>query len=203
TDLLSKGKEKLSKEETAELDAIRLRGKLRREKVLADPLPKYDGNKEKGRQLFTEKGCLACHSHEATTEAQGAKGKDNYVPAVTSVAQFGPNLSQVAAKLGKKAGDPSSARVWLRQWITDPHVHSPRSRMPVTHLKDEEAADVAAWLLAQTPKDVGAEWKDLAVAEPGEKTLENLARAYLVSALVSKSAIATLFEKAKLAQSLV
>ena len=47
---------------------------------------------------------------------------------------FGPNLSQIVDKLGTKKGDKESARIWLIQWIMDPQVHSPRSRMPVTHL---------------------------------------------------------------------
>ena len=194
--LLAKGKEKLDKQETADLATIRRKEKLRNEKVLVDPLPNYEGDKKKGRQLFTEKGCLACHAHEGTTRGQGNKGDETYTPAVTSEALFGPNLSQVAAKLGKKQGD-ADAQKWLRQWIIDPHVHSPRSRMPVTHLTDKEAADVAAWLLAQQPEDLGAEWATLEVAEPTRDTLEKLARAYLVSALVPKSDIDTLFENGK------
>ena len=120
------------------------------------------------------------------------------MPAVKSEALFGPNLSQLKAKLGQTKGDMKSARVWLIQWILDPHKHSPRSRMPVTLTQpierpsakepgkfekispEHQAADIAAWLLAQTPKDFGAEWADLQVPEPDEKTLKELARVYLV-----------------------
>ena len=71
-------------------------------------------------------------------------------------AQFGPDLSQLVGKLGtgklgKKPNEPASSRNWLIQWIMDPHQYSPRSRMPVTHLSGKEAADIAAWLLAQSP----------------------------------------------------
>jgi cytochrome c peroxidase len=197
TALLAKGKEKLDKDETAELAALRRKEKLRNEKVLVDPLPDYEGDKKMGRQLFTEKGCLACHAHEGTTRTQGKKGDETYTPAVTSEALFGPNLSQVAAKLGKKQGD-ADARKWLRQWIIDPHVHSPRSRMPVTHLTAKEAADVAAWLLAQPPEDLGDEWMTLEVGAPSDEVLQNLARAYLVSALIPTSDIDTLFKEGKL-----
>lgn len=121
-------KEKLDAPEQKELTAIRHRIKLRKEKILVDLAPKHEGNAAEGRRLFTERGCLACHSHDGTTKTQGTRGADDYVPAVDSQAKFGPNLSQVVAKLGQKPGDKKSARVWLIQWIMDPHVHSPRSR---------------------------------------------------------------------------
>jgi mono/diheme cytochrome c family protein len=118
------------------------------------------------------RGCLACHHHDATAK----EGDD--LPAIAGEAQFGPNLSQIKAKLGKGKGDNDAAR-WLIQWVLDPHLHSPRSRMPVTHLTREEAADVAAWLLSQEPSDLGAGWP-LKVAEPSMKTLTALARVYLI-----------------------
>src|SRR5256885_12661973 len=56
--------------------------------------------------------------------------------------------------------DKESAKVWLVQWLLDPSVHSPRTRMPNTHLTPNEATDIATWLLAQSGTDFGAEWKD-------------------------------------------
>lgn len=197
-DLLAKGKDKLSDGELAELAALRLRGKLRHETILTDLAPNHAGDPIEGRRLFTERGCLACHTHEGTEKSTGDKGKPNYVADVKSDALFGPNLSQVAAKLGSKEGDKKSARTWLIQWITNPHVHSPRSRMPVTHLTPAQAADVAAWLLSQQPKDLGDEWKDLTVAEPDKEKLENLARVYLSHGILPKSDIDTLFRDGKL-----
>src|SRR2546425_12735399 len=48
--------------------------------------------------------------------------------------KFGPNLSLIAAKikpeLGDK-GDKDAARRWLTQWIMNPNLHHPRTRMPV------------------------------------------------------------------------
>ena len=138
-----------------------------------------------GRQLFSEKGCLACHSHQGTARVQDDIKLPTFAPAIAGEAQFGPNLSQLKAKLVRKSGDKEAerrlGRIWLRQWITDPHVHSPRSRMPVTHLTKEEAADVAAWLLDQQPgKDAfGEGWDGLSVSEPEYKEYENLARVYL------------------------
>jgi cbb3-type cytochrome oxidase cytochrome c subunit len=196
-DLLAKGKDKLSKTEADELAAIRWRTKLRREKVLTDLAPKHEGDPAEGRRLFTEKGCLACHSHDATEKTAGAVGQANYVPAVKGEAQFGPNLSQVKVKLGKTAGDKKSARTWLIQWISDPHVHSPRSRMPITHMSPANAADIAAWLLDQPATDLGKVWQKDPVPEPDEAKLQDLARVYLVR-LLAKSDIEALFKDRKL-----
>ncbi len=156
---------------------------MREAPLLVDRAPGHKGDAAKGRQLFSERGCLACHSHKATETAAGKAGDKNYGPALVGEAVFGPNLSQIADKLGTKKGDKESARIWLTQWIIEPHVHSPRSRMPVTHLTPTEAADVAAWLLAQPPSEEGADWPELAVAEPTPDDLKNLARVYLVRLL--------------------
>jgi mono/diheme cytochrome c family protein len=122
----------------------------------------------RGRQLFTEKGCLACHTHQGTeTSGQG-------LPAITSDAHFAPNLSRLADKLGTRPGDPASARRWLVQWIMNPNVYHPRTFMPITHLTIEQASDIAAWLLSQRdPAEMPA------VAEPTIDTLKALARVHL------------------------
>jgi mono/diheme cytochrome c family protein len=143
------------------------------------------GNSKAGRDLFTKKGCLACHSHAATNEPD-----DNW-PAAPSEADFGPNLSQVAEKLVQDRKDPKHARLWLTNWIKNPNVHSPRTRMPITHLSDQEAADIAAWLLEQdlrndrdkkqpiSPDLQGTSWPTSEVAAPTEDDLKTLARVYL------------------------
>jgi mono/diheme cytochrome c family protein/cbb3-type cytochrome oxidase cytochrome c subunit len=200
--LIARGKERLNKEERDELTALRERIKLRNEVVLTDLAPRHAGDPKVGRRLFTERGCLACHTHEGTDVALGSAGSKDYVPGVHSEALFGPNLSQVAVKLGTTPGDKQSARTWLIQWIKDPHVHSPRSRMPVTHLTDDQAADIAEWLLSQPPRDLGAEWDSTNVPEPDMPKLQELARVYLVR-LLPKSDIETLFTKGKLPAEIV
>ena len=106
-----------------------------------------------GRQLFSERGCLACHINEATAKP------GNGLPAISGDGHFGPNLSRIAAKLG--SGTKDSARRWLVQWIMNPTIHNPRTSMPITHLGLEDANDVAVWLLSQK-----ADWPD-----PEEKKL--------------------------------
>src|SRR5262249_19331923 len=156
----------------------------------------------RGRQLFSEKGCLACHAHQGTTTPFGKPGEDAFTPAVDSKANFGPNLSQVRGKLGATAGDTASARRWLVQWLKDPHVHSPRSIMPVTHLNDAEASDLAAWLLSQPEQDTGDGWHDLHVVGAARENLVHLASVYLVRILPS-SKLKELTTKGTLPESFV
>jgi len=129
----------------------------------------------RGRELFSERGCLACHQHEGTQQTLKGPDKLPTLPAITGEALFGPNLSRLAGKLGVKPGDQVSARKWLVRWIMDPMTHHPRTRMPVTHLTIEEANDVASWLLAQPVKD----YTPLEVPTPDLRMLKELARVYL------------------------
>lgn len=100
-----------------------------------------------GKALFIEKGCLACHTHLGVTVPKKV-GEDRMQ--VISAADFGPDLTRIAAKLT----GPES-RVWLIQWILNPNVYHPRTRMPITHLEPQQAADIADFLLAQAVDD----WK--------------------------------------------
>jgi mono/diheme cytochrome c family protein len=139
---------------------------------------------ENGRNLFTVRGCLACHSHpSARKEVKDREGHPLTVLA-DSEANFGPNLGRIALKLGN--GEPESARRWLVQWIMNPNVHHPRTRMPITHLEVDQANDVAVWLLS-TGKD--NPWDDQpAVAQPDEDTLRQLTRVYLPKAWSKQNA---------------
>jgi cbb3-type cytochrome oxidase cytochrome c subunit len=188
---------RLDRHEKLELNRLANRAALRtraqKDVKQVDRAAGYQGDTAKGRILFTERGCLACHVHEGTTKAQGTAGKADFAAAVQGEAVFGPNLSQVAAKLGS---DKQAARTWLVQWIMNPHVHSPRSRMPITHLSAHEAADVAAWLLSQPATDLGPDWDTLKVEQPALAELKELARVYLVR-IMAKEDIETLLKGQK------
>lgn len=95
---------------------------------------------KRGETFFAQKGCLACHSHDAERFK-------------ASKAEFGPNLSKVAAKI--KPGEDGFN--WLYTWIREPERHHPRTKMPdlfldpVTQLDGkliDPAADIAAYLLS-------------------------------------------------------
>ena len=131
------------------------------------------GEKEKeprqanGRRLLTEKGCLACHAREDAP--------------FDSESNFGPNLSRIAAKIKPEGGEAAKRR-WLVQWILNPNVHYSRTRMPVTHLKPDEAGDVAEYLLGSSVER-SQEKKELTdPAAPDFVTLKKLARVYLLKA---------------------
>jgi mono/diheme cytochrome c family protein len=130
---------------------------------------------QRGRQLFSEKGCLACHINNNTA----TPGNGN--PAISSDAHFGPNLTRLALKLGDRVGD-EKARRWLIQWIMNPTIYHPRTFMPITHLDLNQANDVAAWLLARPAKD----WTGPDVVTPDTDTLKKLARVALERAYSSR-----------------
>jgi cytochrome c551/c552 len=110
------------------------------ETQLLSPPAGYKPDAERGRKAFTEKGCLACHSHDAE-EFKGTS------------ATFGPNLTKVGQKL--RSGEAGFN--WLYTWISDPQRHHPRTKMPnlflteVRNAKDElvsvPAADIAQFLI--------------------------------------------------------
>ncbi len=198
---LAKGK--LTEQQARELADVDARLHLRGTELLVDQAPGYNGDAGKGRVLFSTKGCLACHSHEATETSQKKSDKEPYAPAMKSQANFGPNLSKIVDKLVANPEDKKSARKWLIQWIMNPSMHSPRTRMPDTHMTNKEAADVAAWLLAQAPKseDEAEEkrWADLNVAEPTIDDLKKLAEVYLVR-LLSRSSMEEFLKNGKLGE---
>jgi mono/diheme cytochrome c family protein len=134
--------------------------------AVLDPILASDTEEDRkaGQQLFTERGCLACHSHAGTE-----KGRTP----VAGEAHFGPNLSRLAAKIKGE-----NSRRWLVQWILNPNISHPRTRMPIMHLSTKEAVQVADWLLSQKVTD----WKGEDVPEPSKENLVNLARVFLKKA---------------------
>lgn len=103
------------------------------------PAAGYQPDAKRGEAFFAQKGCLACHSHDS----ERFKG---------SKAEFGPNLSKVAAKI--KPG--AEGFNWLYTWIREPERHHPRTKMPDLFLDPtkqgetlvDPAADIAAYLLS-------------------------------------------------------
>src|SRR5262249_57982082 len=85
-------------------------------------------------------------------------------------ADFGPNLSNIAAKFQSK---PQGLK-WLANWIHGPEKYHPHSLMPNLQLSFEDAADIASWIIS-----VPGEWpvtvavpdvaKDVSKADDVEK----------------------------------
>jgi cytochrome c len=90
--------------------------------------PFKEGNADAGKQAFTSKGCVACHTIEGL---QGAVGT------------VGPNLTHIASQpYGKFPNDPE----FLKQWINDPSTAKPGTAMPKLGLTDEELDNVVSYL---------------------------------------------------------
>jgi cbb3-type cytochrome oxidase cytochrome c subunit len=171
-----------------------------------DPPTKTD--LAKGKELFLQKGCMACHQHrpyqvddlqqidrhqaspDYYTEKDGLKvpkldavatyDPKNFPESVRSnaMANFGPNLSNIAAKFQSK---PQGLR-WLTNWIHAPENYHPKSLMPNLQLSLQDAADIASWIIS-----VPGEWP-VTVEVPGAETKEvKDAVDELVKRYVSKS----------------
>ncbi|HAD59489.1 MAG TPA: hypothetical protein DCG12_09610, partial [Planctomycetaceae bacterium] len=132
---------------TAKFESVELAGIA---KVLIDgsqeidllaPATGYQPNAERGKELFSTRGCLACHQHDG-------------VPGTT--AEFGPNITDIHRKVRRNSDDPNFSD-WLYTWIKEPTRHHERTKMPNLFLDPyqkggetvDPAADIAAWLLSQ------------------------------------------------------
>ncbi len=96
------------------------------------PDPPVPGDAARGKELFGGRGtvgCVACHSTKdfPNPEAPG------------TVNDFAPELSTVGSKTSEK---------WIYKWLKDPSHVWPGTRMPSLRLTDQEAADLAAYLVA-------------------------------------------------------
>jgi cbb3-type cytochrome oxidase cytochrome c subunit len=152
----------------------------------------------KGKELFLQKGCLACHQHRPYAEPDIQLSDKKSInpaykpdPAATfdpqnfpekvrdnALADFGPNLSNIAAKF---AGKPEGQK-WLTNWIQAPERYHPKSLMPNLQLTPQDAADIASWLLS-VPGEWPVKMEVLALESKEVKTAVD----ELVKLYVSKS----------------
>lgn len=106
---------------------------------------------DRGRRLFGQRGCLACHAH---ADFPGGGGT------------LGPDLSGV----GLKYTSPSASR-WLAEWLRDPATINPRTRMP-NPLLAQAAPSFGADHVGAAPVESSAESR----IEPADGTPEYDAR---------------------------
>ncbi len=92
----------------------------------------------RGEKLFEDLGCHGCHLTEGYEELSKENG--------TSV--IGPSLRRIGAKVD---------HAWLVRWVTNPHEFRPRTRMPNFMFSEEQAVQIAAYLLSDT-KAPSDEW---------------------------------------------
>jgi cytochrome c551/c552 len=131
----------------------------------------------RGMGRFIERGCLACHTHKDI--------KEQYPQAVED---FGPDLSNVAVKLKNADGSPNTR--WLFNWLKNPLEYHATSFMPNLQLKNDEAADIAAWLLS-----VKGSWATPTDMPPlDDKVLDELITLFLQKSMTLKKAKEALAE---------
>ncbi len=95
-----------------------------------------------------------------------------------ALADFGPNLSNMAAKFQSKPGGLK----WLSNWIAAPEKYHPKSLMPNLQLSPQDAADIASWILS-----VPGEWPVKVEVPPVDSKEVKEAVDELVKLYVSKS----------------
>jgi cytochrome c oxidase subunit 2 len=100
-------------------------------KSYADTTQKYDPLLVKGEQLFTQKGCVGCHS---------------MYPALPLV---GPNLHHIGSRQFVAAGTLKNTDENLARWIQHPQAWKHGVLMPELGLTDDEVHAVVAFLRSQ------------------------------------------------------
>ncbi len=106
--------------------------------------PPAKGDPAKGKTLFFQKGCLACHAHKDYAPSSFPIAAQGYAKA-----DHGPNLSNISDKFGSH----EQGYKWLTNWIHNPDSYHPTTLMPNLQLSLAESADIASWILT-----VKAEW---------------------------------------------
>ncbi|HIK93850.1 MAG TPA: c-type cytochrome, partial [Planctomycetes bacterium] len=142
---------------------------------LLHPAAEYAPNAERGKQLFSERGCLACHQHAA-------------IPGTT--ADFGPNISDIHKKVNRNK-DNAAFSDWLYTWVKEPERHHKRTKMPNLFLEPyaqgedqiDPAADIVAFLLSQ------GEAQKFEVVEPSDTALDALVKLFLKKSRFSEAAV--------------
>lgn len=89
------------------------------------------GSPERGRALIATSGCRACHVIEGLPGPYG---------------RVGPDLARLDRR-AYLAGTFPNAPGTLVRWLRDPPAMAPRTAMPSFGFSEEEARDIAAYLL--------------------------------------------------------
>lgn len=127
--------------------------------------PPVSGNAANGKQLTRDIGCLACHISPEEEVPQDR----------TSRRRFGPVLVNSGSK---------TTEGWLYHWLKNPKEYFPETYMPDLRLSDQEAADIAAYLM--TKKSSAFESATVPVLD--KRIRDDMAIEYLTRSLTIKEA---------------
>ncbi len=129
------------------------------------PPPPVRGNPSRGRELVEKVGCKGCH----------VVGRVDQTERSYDDRSFGPNLNQIGSKV--KLG-------WLFAWLKDPHDYFPETRMPDLRLTDQEASDIAAYLMIFT----NSEFEGMSPERTEDAARDEMAFFYLRAKMTDKLA---------------
>lgn len=131
----------------------------------ADSLPPVtSGNVARGRELYHTIGCVACHAPSPTYE------KPTELVDITGAVVQRPEIAMRSVPLVRLASKYQPGA--LARFLLDPLAVRPAGRMPRVPLSGEEAADIAAWLLAD-PRTGGSRSPERASPETLPATVEH------------------------------
>ncbi|WP_197441382.1 c-type cytochrome [Thalassoglobus neptunius] len=131
----------------------------------ANPVPHefwIKGQSDVGQKLFHTIGCVACHEPDPEyTEGQSASGQDQsllkLIEGLTSeeIEELGlSHLAQTVNSVPFGKLDDKYSHQSLTYFLMDTLKVRPSGRMPSFDLKATEAADVAAYLLGDQPREI-------------------------------------------------
>ena len=127
------------------------------------------GDYDRGRILVNSLGCKGCHQIQATPDPE-------YDPTIQAIrTEQGPNLIGLGSKVDED---------WLVSWLKNPYSYHEGTKMPNLRLSDQEAIDIATYLLA----DNNADFDKMPVPEANENILNEISADFL-SQLLRKSQV--------------
>jgi len=142
----------------------------------------YAGDQEKGRVLVNSLGCKGCHQIQPEPDSE-------YDPSVDAIrTEQGPNLIRLGSKVNRQ---------WLLGWLKNPYSYHPDTKMPNLRLSDQEAADIAAYLLADKNKT----FDQLAVPSVNESIVDRISADFL-SQLLRQDQVARRLEDMEIIEKL-
>lgn len=156
---------------------------------LESPEGVAEASAERGKVLFEERGCLACHNHNAFPDTATYRDQDEIMQ--------GPDLSGIGTKFSAER-NPDGAK-WLYSWIKQPSRYHARTVMPDLFLtpisqadgtKTDPAADIVAYLLENSKVDWHpAEGTLASSADANLETLDRLVLENLKDAFAEAAAV--------------
>jgi len=121
------------------------------------PAPPVQGDAGNGKKLVENLGCFACHVVNERLEqdlrySDGTPVDDLKFPLLKLTSKIASLDEQQYARSRSQGpmlfGSGSKMDVnWLYAWLKDPKQYHPRTKMPDLRLSDQEAADIAAFLV--------------------------------------------------------